>query len=71
MKNTLEKADEPKTSERACCRAATADCLACAASLGVDEYCYLNPDTVGCEGMLYKHSLEMFKYYNINSFYER
>ena len=23
--------------------------MACAASLGVDEYCYLNPDTVGCE----------------------
>ena len=50
MKMFLEKASKPKTNERACCRAATAECLACAASLGVDDYCYMNPDTVGCDG---------------------
>ena len=33
-----------------CCRAATAECLACAARIDVEEYCRLNPTTVGCEG---------------------
>ena len=45
-----EKSSEPKTNERACCRAATAECLACAEGTGVDDYCYMNRDTVGCDG---------------------
>merc|ERR1740121_3193869 len=31
-----------------CCRALTADCLACSAKQTVEEYCAENPDTVGC-----------------------
>ena len=38
------------TVEPSCCRAMTADCLACAAGLSVPEYCANNIETVGCEG---------------------
>lgn len=33
---------------RACCRAMTAECLACTEGISVEEYCELNPETVGC-----------------------
>jgi len=33
---------------RACCRAYTADCMACAAEITVKEYCAKNPATSGC-----------------------
>ena len=33
-----------------CCKALTAQCLACAARQTVDEYCRASPDTVGCPG---------------------
>jgi len=33
----------------ACCYAMTADCLACAAGISVEEYCKLNSKSFGCE----------------------
>ena len=38
------------SNEGLCCRAMTADCLACASGMTVSEYCSHNSDTVGCEG---------------------
>jgi hypothetical protein len=33
----------------ACCRAQTAECLACAENTTISEYCKENPDTSGCK----------------------
>ena len=35
---------------RPCCRARTAECLACTLGQTVQQYCQSNPQTVGCEG---------------------
>merc|ERR1719323_2635605 len=35
--------------EKACCRAMTAQCLACAAGVTEEEYCVQNPATDGCK----------------------
>merc|ERR1711860_11230 len=35
--------------EKACCRALTAPCLACAANTTEEEYCRMQPSTVGCK----------------------
>ena len=35
---------------RACCRARTAECLACTLGQNVQQYCQSKPQTVGCEG---------------------
>ena len=35
-----------------CCRAMTADCLACTYGKSVAEYCAANIDTIGCEGKI-------------------
>ena len=34
-----------------CCRADTAECLACVAGLEVTEYCSRIPTTIGCDGL--------------------
>ena len=39
-----------QATEKACCRALTAECLSCAAEMSISEYCAINIDTVGCEG---------------------
>lgn len=39
----------PEPEPVACCRALTAECLACTEGVSVDEYCENNPETVGCE----------------------
>ena len=38
---------EPKV----CCKAMTAQCLACFAGQSVEEYCQANPSTSGCPGI--------------------
>ena len=35
---------------RPCCRARTAECLACTSGQNVQQYCQSNPQTVGCQG---------------------
>ena len=42
--------DYEEYEDRACCKALTADCLACTIGVSVDEYCVRNPDTAGCSG---------------------
>lgn len=44
-KKDIPEPDEP----RACCLAMIADCLACAEGVTVDQYCFDNPETIGCE----------------------
>ena len=34
--------------DRACCRALTADCLACTEGVTIEEFCIDNPDVEGC-----------------------
>jgi len=38
----------PKKPERVCCKAMTANCMACAAGLTEKEYCEINADALGC-----------------------
>jgi hypothetical protein len=40
-----------------CCRAMTANCLACAAGLTIKEYCDENPTTAGCKAPMEKEQL--------------
>merc|ERR1719285_162093 len=42
------KTVKPAEPPRLCCLAMTADCLACSENMSVEEYCDLNPATVGC-----------------------
>lgn len=42
-------AARPPAGVSACCEASTASCLACSASMTVEEYCRANPLQVGCE----------------------
>ena len=36
---------------RGCCRAMTADCIACSAGITVTEFCESHPQVVGCKGI--------------------
>ena len=31
-----------------CCKSTTVDCLSCSANVTAEEYCKLNPSTLGC-----------------------
>ena len=48
---TTTESDSAEEAEDAvaCCMALTADCLACAEGVSVEEYCAANPETAGCE----------------------
>jgi len=44
-----EESMSPAGPPRACCRALTAECMACSQGISVQEYCISNPDTTGCD----------------------
>jgi len=44
-----EESMSPAGPPRACCRALTAECMACSQGISVQEYCISNPDTIGCD----------------------
>ena len=57
--------DYEEYQDRACCRALTADCLACTEGVTVEEYCLRSPDTVGCSG---ETSFEILNKFKMNGF---
>ena len=46
--------------DRACCRALTADCLACTEGVTIEEFCIDNPDVEGCPSK--KNIIEFIDY---------
>ncbi len=57
---TTTESDSAEEAEDAvaCCMALTADCLACAEGVSVEEYCAANPETAGCEEEMEEVDLE-------------
>ena len=51
--------------DKVCCRALTADCLACAEGVSVAEYCLRRPNTVGCPGKFLLSDVIYFEYTNL------
>lgn len=46
--NEIRSTDSPTDTPRACCRALTAECLACNADMTVEEFCARNEQVIGC-----------------------